>query len=284
MTRETSAPASHRVVRRNRLPLALLTVGLGVVLVGALTLVDLQRGNQRVRETYEVVISRLQDIVRTRVRRTIGQSAWDGLLARAGGARPGPATAQQAFALAVAPLPGVRVPRGPRGSIPDGTLATSWVLANYGRLSPSRRAAVDKIVRKAFALSIQGRAAGAQLNAIRDQAIAFAGQQAGVQLTLPVAIVRDYPSTGSGAATLGVDADGSYRSAKPAARCVISVRSGGASKTVIAAQVFHCLQIQLAGRADALQTLDASRPWLGDGSEARFSRGAGRVRAVAEPR
>ena len=184
------------------------------------------------------------------------------------GARPGPATAQQAFALAVAPLPGVRVPRGPRGSIPDGTLATSWVLANYGRLAPSRRSAVDKIVRKAFALSVEGRPAGAQLNAVRDQAIAFAGQQAGVPLTLPVTIVRNYPSTGSGAATLGVDANGSYRSAKPAARCIISVRRGGASKTVIAAQVFHCLQIQLAGRADALQTLDATRPWLGEGSSA----------------
>ena len=66
---------------------------------------------------------------------------------------PAPRRPQQAFALAVAPLPGVRVPRGPRGSIPDGTLATSWVLANYGRLTPSRRPAVDKIVRKAFALS-----------------------------------------------------------------------------------------------------------------------------------
>jgi hypothetical protein len=212
------------------------------------------------------LVGRLEDIVRTRARRTMGQSAWAGLLARAGGARPGPATAQQAFALAVAPLPGVRVPRGPRGSIPDGTLATSWVLANYRRLTPSRRSAVDKIVRKAFALSVEGRAAAAQLNAIRDQAIAFAGRQAGVQLTLPVTIVRNYPSTGSGAATLGVDAGGSYRSAKPAARCIISVRRGGASKTVIAAQVFHCLQIQLAGRADALQTLDASRPWLGEGS------------------
>jgi hypothetical protein len=214
------------------------------------------------------LLARLQDIARTRVRRSIGQSAWDGLLARAGGARPGPATAQQAFALAVAPVRGVRVPRGPRGSIPDGTMATSWVLANYRRLAPSRRRAVDKIVRKAFALSAEGHAAGAQLNAIRDQAIAFVGQQTGVQLTLPVSIVRDYPSTGSGAATLGVDAGGSYRSAKPAARCIVSVRRGGASKTVIAAQVFHCLQIQLAGRADALQTLDASRPWLSEGSSA----------------
>ncbi len=64
------------------------------------------------------LVGRLRDIVRTRVRRTVGQSAWAGLLARAGGARPGPATAQQAFALAVAPLPGVRVPRGPAARSP----------------------------------------------------------------------------------------------------------------------------------------------------------------------
>jgi hypothetical protein len=214
------------------------------------------------------LVARLQDIVRTRVRRTINRSAWDTLLARARGGRPDAATAQQAFSLAVAPLPGVRVPRGPRGSVPDGTLATSWVLANYARLTPSRRQAVDRIVRRAFALSVQGRAAGGKLDAIRDEAVAFVGRQAGVQLTLPVTIVRNYPSTGSGAATLGVDASGSYRSDQPAARCIVSVRQGGASKTVIAAEVFHCLQIQLAGHASALQALDTGRAWLGEGSAA----------------
>src|SRR6185436_3494318 len=50
------------IVRRNRLPVALLAVGLAVVLVGALALLDLQRGNQRTRDTYAVVVSRLQDI------------------------------------------------------------------------------------------------------------------------------------------------------------------------------------------------------------------------------
>src|SRR5204862_4515077 len=74
------------------------------------------------------------------------------------------------------------------------------------------------------------------------------------------------PSTGRGAAALGVDAAGAYRSGKPAARCIISVRKGGASKTVIAHEVFHCLQIQLTGRADGLETLDAERAWLGEGS------------------
>jgi PAS domain S-box-containing protein len=61
-TRDASAPVPGTIVRRNRLPVALLAVGLAVVLVGALALLDLQRGNQRTRDTYAVVVSRLQDI------------------------------------------------------------------------------------------------------------------------------------------------------------------------------------------------------------------------------
>jgi hypothetical protein len=215
----------------------------------------------------DALVARLQASVRSRVRRAVAQSAWDALQARvaARGGRPDAATAQQAFALAVAPLPGVRVPKGPRGSIPEGTLATSWVLANYGRLTPRVRQAVDRVLRRAFGLSGSAPAAGA-LNAVKDQAVAFVGQQSGVALTLSVTVVRGYPSSARGAAALGVDASGSYRSDKPAARCIISVRRGGASKTVIAHEVFHCLQIQLAGHANALLSLDAERAWLGEGS------------------
>ena len=135
----------------------------------------------------------------------------------------------QAFSLAVTPLPGVRVPKGPKGSIPEGTLAISWVLANYGRLTPGVRQAFDKAVRRAFGLSGHPAAGGAKLDAIKAQAITFVGQQAGVDLTLPITIVRGYPRSGRGAAVLGVDAAGSYRSSQPAARCIISVR-GGASR------------------------------------------------------
>jgi hypothetical protein len=210
---------------------------------------------------------RLQNLVRARVRRTLGQSAWDALQARVAGrgGRADAATAVQAFSLAVAPLPGVRVPKGPKGSIPEGTLATSWVLANYSRLTPRVRQAFDKAVRRAFGLSGHPAAAGAKLDAIKAQAIAFVGQKAGVEFTLPVSIVRGYPSSGRGAAALGVDAAGKYRSSQPAARCVISVR-GNASRTLIAHEVFHCLQVQLAGRADALPSLDGGRAWLGEGS------------------
>ncbi|HSS56923.1 MAG TPA: hypothetical protein VLK59_02865, partial [Solirubrobacteraceae bacterium] len=216
----------------------------------------------------DALVRRLQDVVRTRVRRTLDQSAWDALLARvaARGGRADASTAVQAFSLAVAPLPGVRVPKGPKGSIPEGTLAISWVLANYGRLTPGVRQAFDKAVRRAFGLSREVPAAGGQLNAVKDQAVAFVGDRAGVQVTIPISVVRGYPSTARGAAAMGVDAGGSYRSDKPAARCIISVRSAGVSKTVIAHEVFHCVQIQLTGRANGLGALDADRAWLGEGS------------------
>jgi PAS domain S-box-containing protein len=55
-------PAPRQPFRRDWLPLVLLTVGLGVLLVGGLTLLDLQRSNRRAREAYGIVVSRLQDI------------------------------------------------------------------------------------------------------------------------------------------------------------------------------------------------------------------------------
>ena len=205
--------------------------------------------------------------MRARVRRTLDQSAWDALLARvaARGGRADASTAVQAFSLAVTPLPGVRVPKGPKGSIPEGTLAISWVLANYGRLTPGVRQAFDKAVRRAFGLSGHPAAGGAKLDAIKAQAVTFVSQQAGVDLTLPIDIVRGYPRSGRGAAVLAVDAAGKYRSSQPPARCIISVR-GNASRALVAHEVFHCLQVQLAGRADALPSLDSARAWLGEGS------------------
>jgi hypothetical protein len=216
----------------------------------------------------DAMVARLQDVVRARVRRTIDQSAWDALLARvaAHGGRADASTAVQAFSLAVSPLPGVRAPKGPRGSIPEGTLAVSWVLANYARLTPGVRRAFDKVVRHSFGLSGHPPAAGAQLDAVKAQAVAFASQQTGVNLTLPVVVVRGYPAAASGAAALGVDASGAYRSSKPPARCIIAVRRGAVSRTTIAHEVFHCLQLQLTGRTDGAQNLEAGRAWLGEGT------------------
>jgi PAS domain S-box-containing protein len=62
MTHLPVPPAPRQSFRQDWLPLTLLTVGLGVLFVGALTLLDLRRSNRRDRETYGVVVSRLQDI------------------------------------------------------------------------------------------------------------------------------------------------------------------------------------------------------------------------------
>jgi hypothetical protein len=62
MTSTESARPPARALDKDRLSTALLMVGLGVVVVGALTLLDLQRANQRAHETYAVIVNRLQDL------------------------------------------------------------------------------------------------------------------------------------------------------------------------------------------------------------------------------
>ena len=62
MTPTVSVRSPARPVGKDRLSTALLMLGLGVVFVGALTLLDLHRANQRAHEAYGVIVNRLQDI------------------------------------------------------------------------------------------------------------------------------------------------------------------------------------------------------------------------------
>src|SRR6187549_3394435 len=62
MTHLDSSADAGRLLRKNRLPFALLAVGVAVLFVGALTLLDLQRGNARARDAYGLIVNRLQDI------------------------------------------------------------------------------------------------------------------------------------------------------------------------------------------------------------------------------
>src|SRR5262249_34604020 len=82
--------------------------------------------------------------VRARVAAALAKTAWDKVLDQV---RPDGSvtvsTALQAFSLAIAPLSGVRVPAGP-ARIPDGTLAISWVLAKFSRLTAAQQAAVTQ--------------------------------------------------------------------------------------------------------------------------------------------
>jgi len=53
-------------------------------------------------------------------------------------------TALAAFSLAIAPLPGVAVPDGPKQSIQSGTAAISWTMQHWGELDPAQREAVTE--------------------------------------------------------------------------------------------------------------------------------------------
>ena len=164
------------------------------------------------------------------------------------------------------PLPGVRVPRGPRGSIPEGTLATSWVLANYGRLTPGAPPAVDKIVRKAPSplrarAGGRGRAAqrrqgpGHRLRRPAGRGAAHAAGHHRPRLPLD-GQRRRHPRRRRERQLPLRQARGALHHQRPPRRRVEDRHRP---------EVFHCLQIQLAGRADGLQTLDADRAVAGRG-------------------
>ena len=139
---------------------------------------------------------------------------------------------------------------------------SSWVLANYGRLTPGVRQAFDKAVRRAFGLSRDVPAAGGQLNAVKDQAVAFVGDPAGVQVTIPISVVRGYPSTARGAGRYGrrCGRELSLRQARGALH--YQRPCAGVSKTVIAHEVFHCVQVQLPVAPTAWgRSTPAARGW-----------------------
>ena len=53
-------------------------------------------------------------------------------------------TALEAFAVAYGPLPGVRIPRGRRTTIPSGSLAAQWILSYWRQLTSAQRQVVQR--------------------------------------------------------------------------------------------------------------------------------------------
>jgi hypothetical protein len=223
------------------------------------------------------LVVRLLATVRARVHRALSQTVWEGLLDRvaAHGGRADVKTALQAFSLAVAPLRGVRVPKGRVGSIPSGTIAIDWVLRDFPALSRSQRAAVIAALRKTFGLtrsrSARGRSAltastvpDPRFEQEKDKVIDFYAQRTGVRLTLKTSIVRAYPKQGgSDGESIAIDADENFHTAKPVARCLIKLRPNRAiSENTIAHEVFHCLQYQILGSSAAH---DTRGDWLVEG-------------------
>jgi hypothetical protein len=223
------------------------------------------------------LVVRLLAIVRARARRTLSQTVWQGLLDRvaARGGRADVKTALQAFSVAVAPLRGVRVPKGRVGSIPSGTIAIRWALRDFPAMSRSQRAAVTAALRKTFGLThsqpARGRSAlaastvpDAGFDQELDKAIEFFAQRTGVRLTLKTEFMRKYPTkSASLGEAVALDADENFDTGKPVKSCLIKLRPNGViNQNTIAHEVFHCLQYQIVGTSAAF---DALGDWLTEG-------------------
>ncbi len=208
--------------------------------------------------------------VRARVAAALTKTAWDKVLDQV---RPdgsvGASTALQAFSLAVAPLPGVRVPSGPAGPIPDGTLAIAWVLSTFDRLTPAQRAAVMQALdglhgtlqhafrRPAGIDPVCAKSGDWQQDATYQQIAEQEASAIAGKLNLPLALtlcvgvgITQKPT--SDAETIVLNGSGGWTSGPPV-DCWITVgpsgfkKSGAALDEILAHEVFHCFQGQIAG-------------------------------------
>lgn len=211
----------------------------------------------------------LADTVRTRVLRTLDESAWSRVLDEV---HPDGTvdvqTALQAFALAIAPVPGVRLPRGPRRAIPDGTLAVDLVLSKLGQLAPAQQTAVTQALarsrgpRKQSARVPAGSARSqsywlpnANYQADATHWADLIGKKLGIPLTLQIhAGTTTSAGPGGDADAFAQITNAQQKNDKgPATDCWISVTPTGEARDVdylelvLAHEAFHCFQGQLGG-------------------------------------
>lgn len=213
-----------------------------------------------------------------RLRVGLRTGPFERILLRARRGRPSKADALRAFAMAVAPLPGVRAPRLRHDSIRSATPALRWIDHYRPQLTAAQRAAVDFALARLFggpaaaAGRARGHAAGAPgqtltpspegrriAEQMRDRIAAKWGRplSAGVFVA-----VGDRPI---GAATAATRLDSASNV------CRIIVTPLGAKRATspqhieldftLAHEVFHCFQRELLGR----ERYNALPDWQGEG-------------------
>ncbi len=213
-------------------------------------------------------------------------SPFDQVLARMqrdGG--PTKQTALEAFALAYGPLPGVRVPVGPRGDIVFGSGPSRWLARFWNQLTPAQQAAVAKAEGdvavgggpgKARPLMRAGKATDdpgtAVYRTIVNGAINQISARTGVALAIPTVVTLEpkQPVTSDG--PVWAQAVVWYTSGHPwdpDGACAIEifpVLQHSADMTnvemVISHEVFHCFQDQALGSYSAWLS---THQWLTEG-------------------
>ena len=209
-------------------------------------------------------------VVAADLRAAAAQTPWTRLLDRVAAHGPvTPAEAAEAFSMAIAPLPGVKIPKGSPGPISSGTLAVRWLMRVLPRLPGAQRAAALRVLNPfanatAHAASpVEDTAYEAIANAASDEI----AKNLGVALKLKIYVYRGaLVHMGADAETVPHDANGTQT--PPLTRCDITVGPKGQAFTgpdlvaTLTHEVFHCYQVQLAG----LERYDANPDWLMEGS------------------
>lgn len=205
---------------------------------------------------------------RGRVAAALAKTAWDRVLDQV---RPdgsvSVSTALQAFSLAIAPLPGVRVPAGRAGRIPDGTLAINWALSKLNRMTSAERAAVEQVLARLHGApqhsyrvlaerGVRARSADWQPNAAyqkqAEEEASAIRDKIGFPLTLKLHAGTG-PADGSADGYTAVTNAQGNQDADPPTDCWISVSPSGQNapptylKVILAHEVFHCFQGQING-------------------------------------
>jgi hypothetical protein len=234
--------------------------------------------------------AQLVALLRGTVRAVARQTGWQTLQAQAGVERTvTKATALEAFATAIAPLPGVRVSSRHVGRIGSVDPALDWTLDYYNQLTRAQRAVVNRELAKlrpkpsrhaaAGSRAVRGQSAAAPPIALIDPALSRKASGIADELGqamkltpsfVTLVILGTFAPTKSGAIPVGesIGWDAHLGATGPIQTCVIQLNRNiptAGSDEVLAHEVFHCFQMQILGSYAKLRRLTAAERWLVEG-------------------
>lgn len=218
-------------------------------------------------------------------------TAWQQVLGEIGPeGTAGAATALKAFALALGPLPAMRVPSGSVGQIRSGSIAIRWIVGHWAEITAEQRAAAVRLVPEL------GKTGSGTHNRVMPAAYPAAYQapkrpptyyqvlamqmadeieaHVHVRLTLKLRAAEGRTQQTIALADTGVYNAAGGDSGGKAASCVITVSAKGAAEEIpdledtIGHEVWHCYQGQILG-VDAYYNspswlIEGQAEWVGD--------------------
>lgn len=215
-------------------------------------------------------------------------TGWERLLNKAGAERRvTKATALDAFALAMGPIPGIHVSHNDVGVVDSGDDAVDWILPYIGHLTRRQRTAVraELIPRQwrghrqarlamAAAASLPGTQGLTENVALSRAADGYADEYGGLLKLHPsfksFVYYGNFPERQSGpiAASYGLDAQGGKSG--PPVTCLIALNpfnkfAISSVQETLAHEVFHCFQTQILGSWNKVSALKGSETWLVEG-------------------